>query len=135
APARWPAYVRLAMRARGRPWVKAIVLDELLGDLFISLLRRHKPQFASLFLNAGAHIQHHYLFNSSAYRGPRTNPKWYVPGGEDPLLEIYQAYDQLVAKIAQVYPSARLLIATGLHQEPYPNETFYWRLRDHAAFL
>jgi hypothetical protein len=111
------------------------MLDELLGDLFVSLLARHRPQFATLFLNAGAHIQHHYMFNSSAYRGPRRNPTWYVAHGEDPLLEIYQAYDQLVERICRAYASARIVIATALHQEPYPNETFYWRLRDHAAFL
>src|SRR5688572_25762224 len=68
---RWSRYFQLAKRAIKRPWVKAIVLDELQGDLFLSLLRRNAPQFATVFLNAGAHIQHHYLFNSAAYRGER----------------------------------------------------------------
>jgi hypothetical protein len=27
------------------------------------------------------------------------------------------------------------MIATGLHQEPHPEVTFYWRLRDHAGYM
>lgn len=27
------------------------------------------------------------------------------------------------------------MIATGLHQDPHEHVTFYWRLKDHAAFL
>jgi hypothetical protein len=27
------------------------------------------------------------------------------------------------------------MVATGLHQDPYPTELFYYRLADHAAFL
>jgi hypothetical protein len=27
------------------------------------------------------------------------------------------------------------MIATGLHQEPHKTLTFYWRLKDHSAFL
>ena len=27
------------------------------------------------------------------------------------------------------------MIATGLHQQPFGHLKFYWRLRDHAAFL
>jgi hypothetical protein len=135
SPARWAAYFRLITRLRARPWVKAVFMDELLGDLFLSLVKEHRPQFATLFLNAGAHIQHHYLFSSKAYRGSRKNPVWYVAGEEDPLLEIYEAYDELLRRIIAAHPSARILIATGLHQDPYPKETFYWRLRDHAQFL
>lgn len=132
---RWSTYARLVLRARGRSWVKAIVLDELLADLFMSLASSRKPAFASLFLNAGAHIQHHYLFNSAAYKGGRTNPAWYVGAGEDPVLEIYQAYDRFLSRLLERFSDARVLLATGLHQDPYPVECFYWRLRDHKSFL
>lgn len=27
------------------------------------------------------------------------------------------------------------MLATGLHQDPHQSVTYYWRLRDHAAFL
>lgn len=132
---RWSHYLRMAPRAVKRPWLRAIVLDELLADLFLSLLSRHVPQFATVFLNAGAHIQHHYLFNSAAYRGERRNPKWYVPDGEDPVLEAYSSYDEFLGRLVEFQPAARVVIATGLHQVPYPRETYYWRLKNHDAFL
>ena len=46
-----------------KPGVRAMVLDNLLADVFVSNWKKYKPDFANLFLNAGAHIQHHYLFN------------------------------------------------------------------------
>jgi hypothetical protein len=110
-------------------------LDLLLADVFVHETQRTRPHFATLFLNAAAHIQHHYLFCSSAYRGPNRNPEWYVRPGEDPVFEIYQLYDRIVARVMREFPSARLMLATGLHQNPHSTVTFYWRLRDHAAFV
>jgi hypothetical protein len=132
---RWGRYVALAAGALKRPWLKAIILDELLADLFLSLLRRHSPQFATVFVNAGAHIQHHYLFNSAVYRGVRRNPRWYVPHGCDPVLDVYSSYDAFLGRLVNMQPAARLVVATGLHQVPYPHETYYWRLRNHNEFL
>ena len=91
--------------------------------------------FRSLFLNGAAHIQHHYLFNSAAYRGSYRNPRWYLAEGVDPVLQIYRVYDAILADCLAMAPRPRLMIATGLHQDPVDEPVFYWRLRDHAAFL
>lgn len=131
----YPLYANLVASARGKSWSKAMVLDLLLTDLFIGSVRKHDVDFASLFVNAAAHIQHHYMFNAGVYSGPNANPDWYMKPGADPLLDIYRLYDQLIGQIADAFPQHRLLIATGLHQDPYPELLFYWRLRDHAAFL
>ena len=37
-------------------------------------MEKIQPDFSNLFLNSGAHIQHHYLFNSKAYVGDIKNP-------------------------------------------------------------
>lgn len=134
-PANYPLYARLVAAARSRSWSKAMVLDLLLTDIFVTMTRKHDVDFASLFLNAAAHIQHHYMFNAGVYSGPHANPDWYVRADADPLLDIYRLYDTLIGEIADAFPQHRLLIATGLHQDPYPELLFYWRLRDHAAFL
>ncbi|MES2288366.1 MAG: hypothetical protein V4530_01405 [Pseudomonadota bacterium] len=128
-------YFSLAAGARKKSWAKALFLDLLLGDVFIREVRRTKPAFASLFLNAGAHIQHHYLFNSFAYSGDLTNPEWYVPSGLDPVLEVYELYDHIVADVVDAFPNARIMLATGLHQNAYGEVTFYWRPKDHEALL
>jgi hypothetical protein len=134
-PANYTRYARLAVGAIKKPWAKAMFLDLLLADVFIRETWRAKPHFASLFLNAAAHIQHHYMFNSMAYTGTQKNPEWYVARDEDPVREIYQLYDRIVGQIQEAFPRARLMLATGLHQDPHPEVTFYWRLKDHGSFL
>jgi hypothetical protein len=125
----------LALHARSRPWNAALLLDRLLADVFILQWRRHRPDFASLFLNAGAHIQHHYFYSSAVYDGEHSNPQWYVPRGADPVLDVLRIYDRIVADCLALSPSCRLMIATGLHQEPFATPIYYYRLKNHADFL
>jgi hypothetical protein len=133
--ANWAEYVRLALTSPKRSWRKATFLDLLLADLFIQQVKSTKPHFATLFLNAAAHIQHHYLFCSGVYEGSNRNPSWYVPPGEDPVLEVYELYDRIVGQVMGEFPEARFMIGTGLHQNAHPKVTYYWRLKDHAQFL
>ena len=53
----------------------------------------------------------------------------------DPLLEVYELYDNIVADIFARFCDCRIMIATGLHQDPHENVTFYYRLRNHHEFL
>jgi hypothetical protein len=135
APRNYSRYASLVMTSGSRPWRRAILLDLLLSDVFVSLVRGRSPDFATLFVNAGAHIQHHYLFSAECYGGQNRNPEWYVSRGVDPLLEVYEAYDRILATIQATFPTARVMIATGLHQDPHGEGTYYWRLRKHAQFL
>jgi hypothetical protein len=131
----YATFAALAVTSPKKRWTKSMLLDLLLADIFLAETRRTRPQFASLFVNAAAHIQHHYMFNCFAYRGDQRNPEWYVAKDEDPVAEVYRLYDHIVGQVQLAFPHARLLIATGLHQEPHLNVTFYWRLKDHSAFL
>jgi hypothetical protein len=128
-------YARMVAVAPSRPWVKSMILDLLLADIFAAETRKTQPHFASLFLNAAAHIQHHYMFNTAAYRGERRNPDWYIARHLDPVGAIYRLYDDIVGQLRQQFPAARLMIATGLHQDPHAEVTFYWRLKEHVGFL
>lgn len=128
-------YISLALKSRKKHWNKAMFLDLLLSDIFLSKWKKHKPDFSSLFLNAGAHIQHHYMFSSSVYDGPIKNPSWYIDKNDDPLLEVFKLYDDIIGQILTKADGVRLLIATGLTQDPYPKEKFYYRLKDHKGFL
>ncbi|MEM6850744.1 MAG: hypothetical protein AAF527_03425 [Pseudomonadota bacterium] len=120
---------------RKKRWSRAIVCDRLLADAFLTQWKRTKPDFATLFLNGSAHLQHHYLFASSAYDGDRANPAWHCPEGEDPLRDILIRYDEVLADMRREMPDARLMVATGLHQDPHERETYYYRIDDHVAFL
>lgn len=128
-------YVRLALTCRGAPWRKALFLDVLLHDLHWHLFRTRKVDFSTVFLNAGAHIQHHYLFNArGGTEDGLRNPDSYVNPKADPVAEMLQVYDRLLADYLRL-PDAGVIIATGLSQQRYDRFKHYWRLRDHAGFL
>lgn len=135
SPSRYPLYLRLARRSLDGPWRRAILLDVFLADVFMKEVARTGAQFATLFLNSAAHIQHHYLFSSQCYQGAQRNPPWYVTRGADPVLEVYEAYDGILGALRRAFPSARVMIATGLHQDPHGSVTYYWRLKKHDEFL
>lgn len=135
-PKHWPLYLRLMSKARGASWRKALLLDLLLSDVHHSLHRRTRPDFSALFLNAGAHIQHHYFLNAAPLKATTQlqNPSWYVSSKEDPVAEMLEIYDRLVAD-ALADSTSELIVATGLSQLPYDRIKFYYRLKDHADFL
>ncbi|MBG0799971.1 hypothetical protein IYW40_00275 [Methylocystis sp. H4A] len=134
-PENYARYVSLALGARIRPWNKALFLDLLLSDTAITSVKQTNVDFATIFLNAGAHIQHHYMFSAESYKGENKNPAWYVRPGLDPLKDVYLMYDIILDQIMSAFPDARFIVMTGLHQDPNYRAEYYWRLRDHAAFL
>jgi hypothetical protein len=117
-----------------RHWSKAAIFDRLVADIYISLWRRYKPDFSTLFLNAGAHIQHHYMCSSPAYKGDAKNPEWYLSKNCDPLLDILEVYDTVLSDLFKI-DNIRLMISTGMTQIPYETPTYYWRLKNHGEFL
>jgi hypothetical protein len=138
-PRHWDLYVKLTLTARGAPWRKALFLDLLLHDMHWRLFHSQGAQFSTVFLNAGAHIQHHYFLNAMAmpHAGLR-NPADYVPVGVDPVAEMLKLYDRLLAdylRLPDLDGHVSTIIATGLSQQPYDREKYYWRLRDHNDFL
>lgn len=130
-------FLAILPTARKHKWAKAAFLDALLADLFLSLVAQHGTQYASLFLNAAAHIQHHHTYDSAVYQGERRNPAWYssAAGNDvDPLLFIYGVYDRILAQfLAQ--PNFHLLITTGLSQVPNERNHYQYRIVDFDGFM
>ncbi|MCH7398336.1 alkaline phosphatase family protein [Belliella sp. DSM 107340] len=133
SPKDYAYYMNKISKLKTQIGVRAIILDKLLSDTFIKEWKKSTPDFANLFLNTGAHFQHHYMFNSSAYKGGYNNPEWYCPKDQDPLFEILELYDRILGKLLKL--DVRLIVATGLHQKPHEKLTFYWRIKEHADFL
>jgi len=130
---KYGSYLKQLFKIRKTVGVKAVILDKLLADIFVSNWKKYQPGFSSLFLNTGAHVQHHYMFNSSSYSGEFKNPEWYCPADQDPLFEILKEYDAVIGELLSL--NVRLFIATGLNQRPHKHLTFYWRLKEHELFL
>jgi len=128
-------YISLALRSRNAPWRKALFLDLFLHDLHLNLFKKHTPNFSTLFLNAGAHIQHHYFFNAMLGGGKKQfNPEWYISSKVDPMAEVFKLYDDFIGDFLRIN-DAELIVATGLSQKPYDRVKFYYRLKEHEKFL
>jgi hypothetical protein len=129
---RWPKFFKL-VSLRKKPGVKAAILDMILLEVFVTLQNRHKPDYSHLFFNGGAHVQHHYMFNSSQYNGEFKNPEWYCPSDWDPILMMLETYDTIIGDLLE--SGERILGITGLSQIPHEEQTFYWRPTFHKDFL
>ena len=132
----YPLYFKLASKSVGSSWRKALVLDLFLHDLHTSLFKSKQPQFSTLFLNAGAHIQHHYFHNSPfiSVDSKFKNPDWYISTKLDPFSEMLEVYDCVIEEYL-ADNECELIVATGLSQLPYDRVKYYYRLKDHFDFL
>ena len=132
---RYARYLKLAFCSWRAPWRKALFLDLLLHDVHLALFSRRRPDFSTLFMNAGAHIQHHYLFNSLAKNDAKlANPEWYISSRVDPFREMLDIYDHILEDVVD-QQSFEYIVATGLSQVPYDHMQCYYRLKNHAEFL
>ena len=129
---RWPKFFKLVY-LRKKPGVKAAVLDMILLEVFVTLQKKHKPDYSHLFFNGGAHVQHHYMFNSSQYKGDFKNPEWYCPAEWDPIFMMLESYDTIIGDLLE--SGERIIGVTGLHQAPHEKRTYHWRPVAHKDFL
>ena len=119
-----------------KPWKKSLVLDFLIHLAHLHLYKKKKPNFSSVFLNAGAHIQHHYFYNTKFVDNLPKNPNWYIDPNSDPISDMLEVYDKILGDYVKLCKNGKyLLIATGLRQVPYDLIKFYYRLKNHTNFL
>ena len=134
-PKKYFSMIIYAITSHKKPWRKALFLDKFLFEVHSSLFKKNNVNFSTVFLNAGAHIQHHYFFNSSYVKSDSLkNPSWYISDEEDPILDMLILYDSLIQDLLKI-PNTELIISTGLSQRPYEKLKFYYRLIDHRNFL
>ncbi|MFL2486493.1 MAG: hypothetical protein ACJ0GO_04115 [Gammaproteobacteria bacterium] len=127
-------YVSLAIGSIRARWKKALFLDLLTNDIHTKLLRKRKPDFSEVFLNSGAHIQHHYFRNSEFYKFKEIqNPDWYISSKADPFLDLLESFN-LIVKDYFLIDDYEVIFSTGLSQSPI-EPTFYYRLSNHEEFL
>ncbi len=87
-------------------------------------------------MNAAAHIQHHYFFNSLPIKEKidLRNPAWYLSEIDDPFGDMLTVYDDIVGEYLTL-KDTEVIIVTGLSQKPYDRIKYYYRLKDHGDFL
>ena len=124
----------LFLKSFKNKWYKALIFDFLLNEIHINFIKKYNKDFSTIFFNAGAHIQHHYLHNSKIIEMSKKNPHWYVDKNVDPIFIAYKFYDDLIYEY-MCMEKYSILIATGLTQIPHKESTFYYRLSNHKEFL
>lgn len=113
----------------------AIFLDLFIHDVHLSLIKKFRVNFSTIFFNASAHIQHHFFFNSRDKDDKsQKNPDWYIPRNLDPFLDILKLYDKIIGDYLNIKEYS-LIIATGISQKKYDRLKFYYRLSNHREFL
>ena len=134
-PSRYLSMAKYALGALSKPWRKALFLDMLLYEIHKTLFMRKNPNFSTLFLNAGAHIQHHYFFNSKNIDNKKLqNPNWYIAKKYDPLDEAFNIYDKILGSYLSL-KECNFMLATGLSQIPYDRIKYYYKLKKHEVFF
>lgn len=116
-----------------KKYYKAILFDQLISDLFYKKIISENFDISSIFLNAGAHIQHHYMFNSDFVKN-RINPKWYLNLKYDPVKDYLFAYDKILGKFLGL-KNYNILIMTGLSQSVIKKPLFYYNLNNDESFF
>lgn len=129
-------YLFLIVTSVKYKWRKALFLDLLLNDIHLKLICKKKVNFSNLFLNAFAHIQHHYFLFSPAITNVNFKiPEWYkINNKKDPLEEALYVYDKILGDYLSI-KDYKLVMATGLTQVPYDILKFYYRLKNHNLFF
>ena len=128
--------INLSFSTLTKPWKKSLVLDYLIHLIHLNLYKQKNPSFSSVFFNAGAHIQHHYFYNSSYIKNLPKNPNWYIASKFDPIQDMLIVYDKIIEDYIELYKNGKqLIISTGLRQIPYDIIKFYYRLKNHSSFL
>lgn len=116
--------------------LRSLVFDNILHVLHCYLIQKKKPTVSFCFFNAGAHIQHHYFFNSPYAGGTNHNPTWYIKKNLDPIKDMLIFYDNVLKYyLDKVDKGGKLIVSTGLSQKPYDKVKYYYRLKDHHNFI
>lgn len=104
---------------KGVGWRRATLMDRFQFDVFRHYWRKHRPHFATFFLNSTAHFQHKFWRDMEPEKF--LNPSAAEEGSaqRDAIRFGYQQMDQLVGRFLKLAgKEATILFATGLSQQP-----------------
>jgi hypothetical protein len=121
---------------------RVAILDRLQADVFCALYRRHRPDFASFFINSTAHLQHSYWrhLDPEAFTVRPDETEMAIYG--DAIRFGYRAMDALLGRFMSLAEKqgALLIFMTALSQQPFLRHEenggqHFHRLHDVETFL
>lgn len=131
---------RLSKHALG--WRRVAVLDSLQFDVFRASYRKHRPDFASFFVNSVAHLQHSYWRHMQPEAFTLRPDEQEMATYGDAIRTGYIAMDRIVGRFLALARSegASLMFISALSQQPFLRHEelggqHFHRLYDVEAFL
>jgi hypothetical protein len=116
-----------------KKYFKAIIFDNLISDIFYQKIKSGNYDVCSIFLNSGAHIQHHYMLNSY-FSKKKKNPDWYIKNYQDPIYDYLKTYDNIIENFLKL-KEYNILLLTGLSQSIIDKPQFYYNLKNPFSFF
>ena len=108
-------YIKLFLTSFGKNWRKALFLDLLLNDIYLSNYNKFKTNFQIYFLMVLL-TSSIIIFNSENIDDKKLkNPNWYIGKKHDPLVEAYYVYDKILGDHLNL-KDCNFMLATGLSQ-------------------
>lgn len=110
-------------------WKLAAELDLFLFEMTLTLRKKFKTQYTSVFMNSVAHYQHHYWTRHQPEVWGRRYPKLFklrnpvadsnLRSHDDPILYGLQLMDRMVGRAVRVVGASSVMVVTGLSQVPF----------------
>ncbi len=144
---RWGTVAQVAVQLvrerlhAGQRWRRVCLQPRLNFDIFASLYRKERPDFATWHSNHAAHFMHHYwrAWDDAAFRVKPSAKERQEYGEAVP--EGYRLCDELIGRaMALLEPDTVLVVASSMGQQPYASEVYragkvIVRIRDIDALL
>ncbi|WP_448614417.1 hypothetical protein [Modestobacter sp. URMC 112] len=110
-------------RDPGVRWRRASALDWIQYDVFRTLARRERVDFATFFSNSTAHYQHYFWrhMNPESFDTP-PEPSDH-PSYAGAILFGYRSMDRILGRMLADHPEATLVLCTALSQQPWTDAT------------
>ena len=115
-----------------KKYYRAIFFDFFIAEICIKNTKELKTNINTVFFNAAAHIQHHYLLSSEFYKKKYLDLNFIRK--DDPLLECYKAYDVIIGNYLN-NKNFNFFFATGLSQVAIDKPIYYWNLKNYENFF
>lgn len=101
-----------------RHWRRAIILDQLMWDVFEATYKKRRPDFATFFANSTAFLQHRYWRHMSPESYQVKPSAADMESYGDAIEDSYRHMDNLIARARKlVGENGRIIFATALSQE------------------
>lgn len=120
--------VRLVLKSLTQKYYRAILFDLICLQIYEKYQIKNNFDLSLLFLNGGAHIQHHHLLSFDKNKQSSNYPN-------DPFSNYLYYLDYFLGIFLKKFSQYNVLIITGLSQKIIKNPILYYRLNDHKQFL